>query len=654
MRRIVLVAVLLLPLAVFGQQKRVKVACIGDSITYGSRLDDPGTQSYPAVMGDILGAGFEVRNFGISARCASDSSDYPYAREAYYDSVKVFSPDIITVMLGTNDSKPHNWNGEVYRQSLENIVKELMALPSRPRVILLTPVPAWDNGYAIRDSVIRHCVVPDVRWLSNRLGVEMVDMYGPFSDKAVFFPDGVHPDKDGAGLMAVIVAGACLQKGPERGGAYIPPVEEDVKENIAAWQDMKFGMFIHWGTYSIRGIVESWSLCPENVDWQFKSRPQNESYEDYVRGYEALQTQFNPVEFDPAKWAEAARYAGMKYVVFTTKHHDGFTMYDTAESDYKITSSKCPFSSNPRADIAKEIFDAFRAAGLKAGAYYSIADWHHQDYWWDYFPHKDRKINYDTAKFPEKWPRFQDFMVAQINELTCGAYGDLSMLWFDLCNPSNGSSAPVPWERMAAVARANQPGIMTVARHTHTIWENYCTPEQAIPEDILEYPWESCITMTNSWSWRPDAKYKTTGELLTLLVKIVARGGNFLLNVGPSSKGTLDSEAYVRLREIGDWMKVNGEGIYRSKPFALGGNVFGTTVDGAVYAFYVPESSSSDGLPSEIFIPNVSASSIKMLGAEKVRLKYVTADGGIKVTIPESLRRNLPCEHIWCIKITVD
>jgi len=431
---------------------------------------------------------------------------------------------------------------------------------------------------------------------------------------------------------------------------YIPPVEQEVKENLASWQEMKFGMFIHWGTYSVRGIIESWSLCPENESWEYLPRPMNLSYDEYVKGYEALQGQFNPVEFDPEKWAEAARYAGMKYLVFTTKHHDGFNMFDTALTDYKVTSSACPFSSNPKANIAKELFNAFRAAGFKVGAYYSIADWHNQDFWWDYFPHKNRHINYDPSAFPGKWPRFQDFMVAQIQELTGGAYGDLSLLWFDQCVPSPEYDAPVPWDRIAATARANQPGIMTVARNQGTVYENYLTPEQNIPDKVLDYPWESCITMSDSWSWNPSKQYKSTRQLLTMLVQIVARGGNFLLNVGPDSRGRLDDEAYVRLREIGDWMKVNSEGIYRSKPYDLGKELYGTTVDGAVYAWLIPAEDGAEELPSEVFVPNVSSKCARMLGAPGTRLKCCAAEGGVKVQIPEKLRRNPPCSHIRCLK----
>ena len=605
----------------------VKVACVGDR--------EP---AYAEVAGLLLGPGYEVKGFSRDA------------------DLKSFSPDVVTIMLGSEDSREGKWDGEKFRAGYEDRVKRLWCQSPKPRIIILTPTPAWDNACGIRDSVIRHCVLADISWLVKRLDLETADLYEPFRNSPEMFPDGVHPNEDASRMMGIIVASACLKPAPESNDkGYIPPAEQNVRDNVAAWQNLKFGMFIHWGAYSQTGVVESWSICPENVDWQFKARPQDKSYNEYVESYEALQTTFNPVDFNPDEWAEAARYAGMKYVVFTTKHHDGFTMYDTGFSAYKVTSPNCPFSTDPRADITKTLVEAYRSKGLLTGLYYSISDWHHDDFWWKFFPPKDRHINYDTAKFPEKWPRFQNFLVNQVDELTSGKYGDISLMWFDLCNASNGSYAPVPWERMAEVMRRNRPGIMIVARHTHTIWENYRTPEQAIPDDVLDYPWESCITMSQSWSWNKNPVYKPTSELLGMLVRIVARGGNLLLNVGPGPDGKLDAEAYDRLRGIGDWMKVNAEGIYGTRPpEGLKGDdkVYYTSKGNALYAFYVAPDAGT--LPELVFLPGVSdASKAVMLGAEGRRLKLESSGEGTYVRIPSSVRKNLPCSHIWCLKLSL-
>ncbi|MGV8094169.1 MAG: alpha-L-fucosidase [Mangrovibacterium sp.] len=178
---------------------------------------------------------------------------------------------------------------------------------------------------------------------------------------------------------------------------YVCPKEPEVLETMREWKEWKFGMFIHWGAYSQWGVTESWTINPENEKGR-KGQP----YFEYLKAYEGLKNTFNPVNFDPSQWAEAAKYAGMKYVVFTTKHHDGFNMFDTKYSSYKISDKECPYHTNPNANVAKALFDAFRAKGLKAGAYFSIADWNHNDYWWDVFPPRDRNINYSYEKYPEK------------------------------------------------------------------------------------------------------------------------------------------------------------------------------------------------------------------------------------------------------------
>ncbi len=152
---------------------------------------------------------------------------------------------------------------------------------------------------------------------------------------------------------------------------YVPETNPLVLEKLEQWQDMKFGLLMHWGTYSQWGIVESWSICPEDYGWCERKKGRYENYFDYVKDYENLKKTFNPVQFDPGHWAVAAKNAGMKYVVFTTKHHDGFCMFDSKYTDYKITDPGCPFSNNPKSNITNEIFTAFRNEGLWTGAYFS-------------------------------------------------------------------------------------------------------------------------------------------------------------------------------------------------------------------------------------------------------------------------------------------
>lgn len=453
-------------------------------------------------------------------------------------------------------------------------------------------------------------------------------------------------------MTALLCAFVSAKAEEEKSDAYIPPAEPEVQATIDHWQDLKFGLFIHWGIYSQLGCVESWSLVPGDLDWQMRSRRERGmDYFEYLKFYEQTKTTFNPLAFDPSKWAAAAKYAGMKYVVFTTKHHDGFCMFDTAQTDYKITSEQCPFHTSPRANIAKEIFDAFRAEDFMTGAYFSVPDWHHNDYWWRMFPPMSTSLNYEAARHPEKWAAYQDFFNAQIDELTCGTYGDIPLLWLDLADAPSKMGATVDWERAANTARKNRPGAMVVARGMHNIYENYRTPEQEMPDKALDYPWESCYTMTYSWSYRPGLEYKSTQTILDMLVKIVTRGGNFLLNVGPKPDGTLEDIAYERLHDIGDWMKVNSEGIYGTKPIApyQTGDVYFSRKDGAVYAFYLaPEGENS--IPETINIGDfVPSGKVTMLGT-KASLSWKKTSEGTIVKIPASLRKSLPCDYVWCLK----
>ena len=167
---------------------------------------------------------------------------------------------------------------------------------------------------------------------------------------------------------------------------YVAPKEPEVKAKLEQWKDLKFGMIIHWGLYAVPGIVESWSICSEDEDWI--PRDSTISYDNYKQWYWGLSKEFNPVDFNPDQWATVARDAGMKYVVFTTKHHDGFALFDTKYSDFSI--AKGPFAQNPKADALKYVFEAFRKQNMMIGAYFSKPDWHSQDYWWNRYATPNR------------------------------------------------------------------------------------------------------------------------------------------------------------------------------------------------------------------------------------------------------------------------
>ncbi|MCX6290445.1 MAG: alpha-L-fucosidase [Bacteroidetes bacterium] len=438
---------------------------------------------------------------------------------------------------------------------------------------------------------------------------------------------------------------------------YYPPSDSLVIKRLAWWSNIKFGLLMHWGTYSQLGIVESWSLCPEDENWTQRKGPYSENYFDYKRNYENLKTTFNPVKFNPEKWAKAAKDAGMKYVVFTTKHHDGFCMFDTKETDYKITDKNCPFSKNEKSNVTKEVFSAFRKEGLGVGAYFSKPDWHSDDYWWKYFPPMNRNVNYDTKKYPERWKKFEEFTFNQMKELMTD-YGKVDILWLDggwVRPDSTGKEGlwtqQLNMHRIGEMARSLQPGIIMVDRAVEGYYQNYLTPEQQVPEKPLAYPWETCMTMATSWSYVPNDVYKPANKLIHLLAKVVSRGGNFLLNIGPGPDGDWDAVAYSRLKEIGDWMKVNDEAIYETQPvppYESGKIVFTSKKDGTVYMIYLAEENETI-LPGEISFSGIAPRAntvVKLLGTN-LNFRWKEENGIVKIKIHEKLRTQIPCRHAW-------
>ena len=441
---------------------------------------------------------------------------------------------------------------------------------------------------------------------------------------------------------------------------YMPPKDAAVASKLATWRDKKFGLFMHWGIYSIPGIVESWSINSEDADWIPRDSSQN--YEDYKRWYFNLNKSFNPLNFDPAVWASAAKQAGMQYVVFTTKHHDGFALFDTKQSDFKVTAADVPFSGNPRANISKEVFQAFREKGMMIGAYFSKPDWHSEYYWWPRYATPSRYNNYDIRLHPQRWEQFKTYTYKQIEELMSD-YGPIDILWLDggWVRPKASINAevlswgmPIPeWDqdidmpRIAQMARAKQPGLIMVDRSVHGEYENYRTPEQQVPDAPLDYPWETCMTMGNAWGYVPNDSYKSTTTLVHLLIDIVAKGGNFLLDIGPKPDGTLPEPALLRLAEIGDWMAVNKEAIYETEPVApykSGQTCFTQKKDGTIYALYLLEEGKP--LPPVITIPALPKQPKKMqLLGYKGNIQWKVLDKGAKAT-GKGLEIRLPAKML--------
>ena len=345
----------------------------------------------------------------------------------------------------------------------------------------------------------------------------------------------------------------------------------------------------------------------------------------------------------------------MKYVVFTTKHHDGFCMFNTKETSYSTVDPSCPFSKNPKADITGEVVKAFREKGFWTGLYFSKPDWHCDDYWAHEWATPDRNVNYDPTVMPERFEKYKQFTHRQIRELTHN-YGDIDILWLDggWVRPEwSVNEETRPWlgcqgyiqdinmEEVANIARENNPDLIIVDRSVGGKYENYQTPEQQVPDSLLPYPWETCMSMGNSWSYVSTDTYKSTNKLIHLLCDIVAKGGNFLLNVGPDADGNLPDTALLRMKEIGEWMQVNGEAIYGTRPiypYCYGKFRF-TQKDDKVYGIFlldeqenpVPETYWFDGKGMTL-----KTGKIKVLGSKKKASLSREADGRYRIDFPNS------------------
>ncbi len=451
---------------------------------------------------------------------------------------------------------------------------------------------------------------------------------------------------------------------------YYPVDDPLVLKKLRQWQDLKFGLLMHWAPSSQWGIVESWSLCSEDEDW---CKRKIENYTDYKKQYDGLKKTFNPVKFNPQKWADAAKSAGMKYVVFTTKHHDGFCMFDSQYTDYKVTDAECPFHSNPKSNIAKEIFNEFRKKDFMIGAYFSKPDWHSDYFWWQRFATPDRNANYDIKKYPERWQKFVDFTQNQIDELMTD-YGKIDILWLDGCWVRHFSEPEIEAERkisssnihriqnqdinmpqIATNSRKKQPGLIVVDRAVPGPHQNYLTPENQVPDKTLPYPWETCMPMTPSWSYEPELEYKSSRKLIHLLVDIVAKGGNFLLNIAPTAEGDYEPEAYERLKDIGEWMEINSEAIYSThpiQPYKEGKVCFTQLNDKTVYAIYLADEG-EDKLPArlnlgELLLPTTTA---EILGT-KISVRAIKNGKNYEVEFPESIRNNIPNKYAWTLKFS--
>jgi alpha-L-fucosidase len=366
--------------------------------------------------------------------------------------------------------------------------------------------------------------------------------------------------------MAEIEQGVHGYTDPSR---YIPPESPEVRRHLAWFTGLKLGLMLHWSPATQLGLLESWPLCDGESEWSQTEIDWTGDMDSFRRQYWDLHKTFNPLRFQPDRLAKTARDCGFKYLLFTTKHHDGFCMFDTRETDYKITAPDCPFSSHPCADVTGALFNAARAEGLAVSAYFSKPDWHSDAYWHRAFGvGKDRNVNYDIQKYPKLWESFVRFTHNQLRELTA-RYGKIDVLWLDggWVRPD---SQDIRLGEIAEEIRATtQPHLIVCDRTVGGAYENIVTPEQRIPDRPLGVPWEACVTLGKYFSFHYDDVYKTPREVVRLLLDIVSNGGSLALNLTLRPDGAVPPQALAVLTRLGGWLAKQGAGIYGSSASGL-------------------------------------------------------------------------------------
>ncbi len=363
----------------------------------------------------------------------------------------------------------------------------------------------------------------------------------------------------GTGLLAALMLLNLTARAQETAS---PP--KPYPERLRWWTEARFGMFIHWGPVSLTGQEIGWARGDQVPTAE----------------YDQLYTKFNPTNFNADAWAKTAKDAGMKYVVLTTKHHDGFCLFDTRQTDYNIMHS--PFGR----DVTKELAEACRRAGLRFCTYHSVCDWHHPD-----FPltSPGGRVKRATSNLD----RYEQYLRAQVKELIT-QYGPLGILWFDVPQYFDAARG----QGLIDFARSLQPDIIVNNRSGAP--GEYDTPEQRGGKYQDNRPWETCMTICRQWAWKPNDEMKSLQQCLQNLVACAGGDGNLLFNVGPMPDGRIEARQVERLEQMGAWLARNGESIYstRGGPWKPGKGLASTRKGNTVYLHVLHSGTHSIELPA--------------------------------------------------------
>nr|NQU93212.1 alpha-L-fucosidase [Bacteroidota bacterium] len=453
-------------------------------------------------------------------------------------------------------------------------------------------------------------------------------------------------------VVILLVAGSCNLPQSEDKKSFRDyqktETQEEKDKRMQWWRDAGFGMFIHWGLYAVP--AGQYGEETNHAEWI------QETADIPVKEYEKYTEGFNPVQFDAKEWVRIAKDAGMKYIVITSKHHDGFCLWDSKASDYDIID-RTPYKK----DVLKELADACKDQGIVLCFYHSIMDWHHPDA--QGINHPD--YNYGKGSNPNFPDYVENYLTPQLKELL-NNYGKIGVLWFD--GEWIAEWTEEQGKDMYNLLRNIQPDIIINNRvgkgrqgmegmnANENAAGDFGTPEQEILDGSSDLDWESCMTMNDHWGYNKfDANFKSAALLIHNLVDIAAKGGNYLLNVGPTPEGLIPLESIERLQKVGAWMKVNGEVIHNSrgtKPYREHDNIYYIRSKYDEYLYAVLTQWPGSSVQIKYAVPD-PGSDISLLGYDKPLEWDIKPSAGININLPDGWQNEeaRPVKYAWVIRM---